>query len=93
MTSYIYDITTNDITITSYDYVTLPPHTLTPSHTHLHGVRVEGVLYVALADHSKMADCLDGNRTKEVVLVVAKRLRGRHDDRLPWGWGGGGSTV
>ena len=69
------------------------PHTLTPSHPHLHGVGVEGVLYVALADHTKMANSLDGNRTKEVVLDVAKRLRGRHDDRLPWGWGGYSVTI
>jgi hypothetical protein len=35
---------------------------------YLLGVRVECVLDVAFSHHSKMADCLDGNRSQKVVL-------------------------
>jgi hypothetical protein len=35
---------------------------------YLLGVRVERILDIAFSHHSKMADCLDGNRSKKVVL-------------------------
>lgn len=44
------------------------------------GLRVEGVLDVALAHNAQVADDLDGRVAQHVVLVVVERLAGRHHD-------------
>ena len=51
--------------------------------THLSGVRVEGILNVALPDNSQMTDGLDGHTSEEVVLNVGQRLRRSHHYTLP----------
>lgn len=44
------------------------------------GLRVEGVLDVALAHDAQVADDLDGRVAQHVVLMVVKCLAGRHHD-------------
>ena len=44
--------------------------------------RVEGILHVTLADDADVAYNLDGQRTQLVVVGVAQRLTGCHDDAL-----------
>ena len=49
---------------------------------YLLGLRVEGVLDVALSHDAQMADDLDGGVPQHVVLVVVQRLARSHYDGL-----------
>ncbi len=52
------------------------------NHTVIHRVGVVGILDVAFADDSDMADNLDGKLAQVMVVVVGECLGGGHDDRL-----------
>jgi hypothetical protein len=45
-------------------------------------VGIQGVLHIALSDHTDVSDDLDRSGSKHVVFVVGKSLRGSHDDRV-----------